>query len=117
MSTAPSIAAGIRMLRFVGREPILIAGVILFALLLVLAVFGPLMIDRTMAEIGAVPARRPPSPEHWLGTDGQGRDMIAALVVGLPQSLRISLFAGIRDRAAIRHVKDSRIGGALKEVA
>ena len=33
----------------------------------------------------------PPSWEHWLGTDGQGRDVLASIVYGS----RISLFIGI----------------------
>lgn len=95
MTTIASAPAGGRILRFATREPILVAGLALFVFLLLVAIVGPLMIDASLAEIGAVRARRPPSPEHWLGTDGQGRDMIAALIIGLPQSLRISLFAGV----------------------
>lgn len=84
-----------RVLRFIAAEPLLSAGLLLFLLLLAIGLVGPFFIDRGLAEIGAVPARRPPSLEHWLGTDGQGREMTAALVVGLPQSLRVGLFAGI----------------------
>ncbi len=84
-----------RIMGGINRDPLLVAGLLLFLLLLALSLFGPLLVDPALADIGAVRARRAPSPEHWLGTDGQGRDMIAALVVGLPQSLRISLFAGV----------------------
>jgi peptide/nickel transport system permease protein len=95
MSAVASVSPGTRVLRFAASEPLLVAGVAIFALLLVVAVVGPLVIDTSLAEIGAVRARRPPSPAFWLGTDGQGRSMIAALIVSLPQSLRISLFAGV----------------------
>jgi peptide/nickel transport system permease protein len=95
MSAVASVSPGTRALRFAASERLLVAGLIIFALLLVVAVVGPLVIDTSLAEIGAVRARRPPSPAFWLGTDGQGRSMIAALIVSLPQSLRISLFAGV----------------------
>lgn len=95
MSAVTSVSPGIRTLRFAAREPLLIAGTTVFFLLLAAAVVGPLVINTSLAEIGAVRARRPPSPAFWLGTDGQGRDMVAALIVSLPQSLRISLFAGV----------------------
>jgi peptide/nickel transport system permease protein len=83
-----------RLRHVVAAEPMLSAGLLLFALLLAFGIIGPLFIDRSLAEIGAMPARRPPSADHWLGTDGQGREVIAALLVALPQSLRIGLFAG-----------------------
>jgi peptide/nickel transport system permease protein len=83
-----------RLREVVAAEPMLSSGLLLFALLLAVGIIGPLFIDRSLAEIGVMPARRPPSAEHWLGTDGQGREVIAALLVALPQSLRIGLFAG-----------------------
>jgi peptide/nickel transport system permease protein len=73
----------------------LAAGAAIFLVLLLAGIVGPLMVDTGLAQIGAVRARRPPSADFWLGTDGQGRDMVAALIVALPQSLRISLFAGV----------------------
>jgi peptide/nickel transport system permease protein len=93
LSVTPPLRA--RVWQVINRDPLLIAGIGLFLLLLAFSLLGPLLVDTGMAAIGAVPARRPPSPAHWLGTDGQGRDMVAALIVGLPQSLRISLFAGV----------------------
>ncbi len=95
MTALSASPARTQVFRSMRGEPMLIAGFGLFGLLLAVAMLGPLVIDSGLAEIGSVRARRPPSPEHWLGTDGQGRDMVAAVVVGLPQSLRISLFAGV----------------------
>jgi peptide/nickel transport system permease protein len=95
MSAVQTAFPGGRLLGFAVREPMLVAGATIFVLLLAAAVVGPLVIDTRLAEIGAVRARRPPSAAFWLGTDGQGRDMVAALIVSLPQSLRISLFAGV----------------------
>src|SRR5262245_41065925 len=37
--------------------------------------------------------RAPPSFEHWLGTDGLGRDMLARLVYGARISLTVAILA------------------------
>lgn len=55
-----------------------------------------------MAGLRLADARRPPgfvSPRtgitHWLGTDGQGRDVLSAILYGLRVSIEIGLSAGI----------------------
>lgn len=77
------------------RNSALLWGLGLLVAILALALLGPLLIDRTWAEVGAVRPRRPPSEANWLGTDGQGRDMLAALIMALPQTLTIGLLAGM----------------------
>ncbi len=51
--------------------------------------------DTSLASPLSGPAGRPPSIDHPLGTDQQGRDMLAALIVGTPLTLRIGFIAGI----------------------
>ena len=70
-------------------------GVGILALLIVAAVVGPLLVDGSLAEVGAVIPRQPPSAEFLLGTDGQGREMVTVLVHALPQTLKIGLLAGV----------------------
>ena len=36
---------------------------------------------------------QPPSPEHWLGTDNLGRDVLIRLIHGMPVSLRVGVFS------------------------
>jgi peptide/nickel transport system permease protein len=79
----------------VGRERLLLAGLFLLALLALIGLLGPLLVDTKLAEIGATRARRPPDALHWLGTDTQGRDVLAALVRAIPQTLEIGLVAGL----------------------
>jgi len=65
------------------------AGVV--ALLLLLAVAAPLVARHDPVHIDLINQLSPPSAQHWLGTDIQGRDVWARLVYGA----RISLSVGI----------------------
>jgi peptide/nickel transport system permease protein len=77
------------------RDKLLLAGVVLLVALVLLGLLGPLLVDPRLAEIGATRPRRSPEAAHWLGTDTQGRDVLAALLQALPQTLKIGLFAGL----------------------
>jgi peptide/nickel transport system permease protein len=81
-------------------NPALAAGLLILGIVLLAALLGPLVVDEALARVGAVRPRQPPSARFWLGTDGQGRDMLAALLHGLPQTLKIGLLAGLISLAA-----------------
>ncbi|WP_022879451.1 dipeptide/oligopeptide/nickel ABC transporter permease/ATP-binding protein [Microbacterium sp. B19] len=57
----------------------LIAGLALAALLLIIAVVAPLVLQSQADALGA--RSQPPSSEHWLGTDAVGHDMFARSLV------------------------------------
>lgn len=78
-----------------GRNRTLLAGIMLLGLIILVAIFGPFVIDPVQARLGATIPRSPPSAEHWLGTDGQGRDMLTVLVLAMPQTLKVGLLAGL----------------------
>jgi peptide/nickel transport system permease protein len=63
-------------------------GFVLIASFVVLGVVGPWLVGDPQAMVG-VPLQ-PPSLAHWLGTTGQGQDVLAQTVVGT----RVSLFVG-----------------------
>jgi peptide/nickel transport system permease protein len=67
------------------------AGIIVFFVLL--AVFGPLFVGDPNDLVG-IPLQGP-SAEHWLGTTGQGQDVLAQLVVGTRMSLLIGFTVGL----------------------
>jgi peptide/nickel transport system permease protein len=68
-------------------------GFVLLAGFVVLAMFGPLFVgDPT--EMVAVPLE-PPSWAHWLGTTGQGQDVLAQTICGARTSLLIGFGVGI----------------------
>ncbi|MBL8600263.1 MAG: ABC transporter permease [Devosia sp.] len=79
----------------VARSPMLAIGLGLLVVLVAVSVVGPLLVNGELARIGAVVPRQPPSIDAWLGTDGQGRDVLTVLVLALPQTLQIGVIAGI----------------------
>jgi peptide/nickel transport system permease protein len=68
-------------------------GALILAFFALLAVAGPLLVGDPTALL-AVPLQ-PPSAAHWLGTTGQGQDVLAQTVVGTRVSLIIGFAVGI----------------------
>lgn len=70
-----------------------VIGLITLALLTALCVVGPWLspygYEQQNLELGAAP----PSPDHWLGTDVHGRDLLARLLYGGRVSLLVGLCA------------------------
>ncbi|MER6514423.1 ABC transporter permease [Nonomuraea sp. NPDC001636] len=62
---------------------IALAGVVLFA---VLALFGPLLAPHDPNAVELSQAYWGPDASHWLGYDGQGRDIVSRLLVGARSS-------------------------------
>ena len=76
-------------------EPLLLAGLLLLLAIGLFALLGPLFVQVAQADVGAVPPRQPPGTAFALGTDSQGRSVLAALVLATPQTLKIGFFAGV----------------------
>ena len=91
MVTAESTRAAVRMRRrLLGRKVVPVA--IVFILLVVaMAIFAPLLSPYDPMELNVRNRLSPPSAEHWLGTDGFGRDVLSRIVVGARVSLLVSL--------------------------
>ncbi len=58
-----------------------------------MAVVGPFFVQDPLAYISA--PHQPPSSEHWLGTTGQGQDVLAQTVVGAAPTLWVAFLVGI----------------------
>jgi peptide/nickel transport system permease protein len=83
------------LLRYLRRNWSLGVGVLIFLFLVLFTVIGFLVIDPKDAYPLAAATKKPPgSPGNWLGTDFFGRDMFAALVVGMWQTAVIGVLAG-----------------------
>ena len=79
---------------FARRNPTLVAGGAILALMTLAAIAAPLFAGD---PVTINPARRlrPPSAEHWLGTDQLGRDVFARVVWGARVSLQVGLLVAI----------------------
>ena len=73
----------------------LIIGLVLLGIILLISVLGPLLSDPTLAQVGAVSPRKPPSADFLLGTDAQGRDMLTLMLNATPNTLKMGLIAGV----------------------
>jgi peptide/nickel transport system permease protein len=80
--------------RYLRRNKSLAIGLILLLALVAFTVIGMLTIDKSRAYPLTVVARQPPSEKYPLGTDFFGRDLYAAMVVGLWQTALIGVLAG-----------------------
>lgn len=56
-------------------------------LVILLAIFGGLLAPQDPLKISFRQKLLPPSAEHWLGTDGSGRDVLSRLLVGAQMTL------------------------------
>ena len=81
--------------RSIDRNRLLVAGMILVLFVSLFGVVGGLFVTREQADVGAGRPSKPPTAEHLLGTDQQGRDVLADLILGTPATLKIGLIAGI----------------------
>ncbi|MFC9326361.1 ABC transporter permease [Kitasatospora sp. NPDC057015] len=72
-----------------------VAGAVTVLLLFVLAFAGPHLIPWDYATPDYTALRRPPSAEHWFGTNGIGQDVFAQTLRGLQKSLVIGLLVAL----------------------
>lgn len=59
-----------------------LAGLVIVVLFLIAAVFGPWLAPYDFLAQDVSNALKPPSREHWLGTDALGRDIFSRLLLG-----------------------------------
>jgi len=87
-------------------NPKLITGFVLVMFVVLLGVIGPFFWDVTQARVASAPLNLPPiwvkdppaffpdpNPAHPLGTESNGRDMLALLMAAAPGTLRVGLIA------------------------
>ena len=93
---ASTVALPVRGLRLVARAPILanplnLTAIALIATLAACALLAPLLAPYDPLAQDLAVRLKPPSPEHWLGTDSLGRDIASRILYGA----RISLVIGV----------------------
>ena len=88
--------------RYLARNPSLIAGLALLGALALFAGLGRLVVDVATAAPLSGPPTSPPSAAFPLGTDSQGRNLLAVMIEGTWLTLRTGLIAGALGIAARR---------------
>lgn len=71
------------------------AGLGIFVVLVLFAVFGNLFAKYDYVELDFLALAQAPSAEHWFGTTGAGNDVYAMTVQGLRRSLMIALIVSV----------------------
>jgi peptide/nickel transport system permease protein len=80
-----------RALRRLRRRKAAVAGLVVIAIFVILAVFAPLIAPYDPAAQSWTSVRKAPSWVYWLGTDDVGRDVLSRVIYGA----RASLLAGV----------------------
>jgi peptide/nickel transport system permease protein len=76
-----------------------VTGSVVILLIVLFGLLGPLFWNTDLAFTASSPTNLPPmwvdggSPDHPLGTESNGRDMLAQLIVGIPASLKVGVIA------------------------
>jgi peptide/nickel transport system permease protein len=73
------------------RQPLVLFGAVVIALMILAAVFAPLLAPIDPLSLDPVGRLRPPSDTNWFGTDQFGRDIWSRVVYGA----RVSLVVGV----------------------
>jgi peptide/nickel transport system permease protein len=104
-----------------GENPVTMLAVTLFALFVLMALFGPALVPYDPLASNSAVALQPPSADHWFGTDALGRDIFSrtvvatrldlgiavsavalSFVIGMPLGLAAGFFGGWWDRIVTR---------------
>ena len=87
LSRCPSVGSRIR------KTPVGIVGLGLLALIVLLAVFAPILWGDKASAVDTENILAGPSAQHWFGTDNLGRDLFFRVLVATRLSLTLTLAA------------------------
>ncbi|MGM9522558.1 MAG: ABC transporter permease [Oscillospiraceae bacterium] len=83
----------VEVLKRLSMNKAAMAGMIVFALVILVAIFGDFLAPYDYAAVDPINARIKPCAEHWFGTDNMGRDIFSRVLVGCKWSLIIGVGA------------------------
>lgn len=75
------------------KEPLGLLGLILVTLIVGSAVFAPWLVPHDPIAIDVMNRLKPPTLEHWLGTDQLGRDVFSRVLMGGQVALMVAVSA------------------------
>jgi peptide/nickel transport system permease protein len=90
-TSAVSKSSARRALERFGRNRLAVIGLVLIGLLVLMAIFAPILAPLDPIQQNYERLSQPPSSSHWLGTDNLGRDVLSRVIHGT----RVSLSAGV----------------------
>ena len=79
---------------YIGRNRQLAVGITFLGLLALFVILGHVFYDVSKYRPLSVLPGRPPAAEYPLGTDSQGRDILAVMIAGTPLTIYMGLLAG-----------------------
>jgi peptide/nickel transport system permease protein len=91
MSSSNATWAHVR--HVLGENPVTLVAAALFAMFVLLALFGPALAPYDPLASNATVALQPPSAAHWFGTDALGRDIFSRVIVATRLDLGIAVSA------------------------
>ncbi|MDB2390322.1 ABC transporter permease [Alphaproteobacteria bacterium] len=83
--------SGSRAVRKLMSNPLAVAGIVIFSIILLASLFAPLLTHHDPMKVDLRSMLQSPSAEHWFGTDRTGRDVFARVLYGG----RISILVGL----------------------
>jgi len=84
-------ATGSRFIRKFLNNRLAVVGLVIFTIILLASILAPMLTPWNPTEISLRAVNKPPSWEHWFGTDKTGRDVFARVLYGG----RISILVGL----------------------
>ncbi|RVU35127.1 ABC transporter permease [Hwanghaeella grinnelliae] len=84
---------GGHVLYVLSENPITAVAFGLFALIVIVAILGPLITPYDPLESNAARALQAPSADHWFGTDSVGRDVFSRVIIATRLDMMISVAA------------------------
>jgi peptide/nickel transport system permease protein len=72
-------------------NPVTVVSAVVLAMVAVVAVTAQWIVPFGINDVDVPNALRPPSGEHWFGTDELGRDVLSRVLVGVQASMRVAV--------------------------
>lgn len=90
-ASVASPGTGPGLLRRIAGTPSGVFGLVVVVLLVLLAVFAPVLAPHDYAKLDVEHRMQGPSATYWLGTDNLGRDLLSRLMLGARIALQIAV--------------------------